>query len=173
MSRIRENIEEMIEESYLLSLSESEIRSDLDRFMETCGRVIREHIQDRKQMQMLAEKLARARALSLISEQHESEGGESLVEPEPDKSSREVFAARVARNKRLILRTIEECDPKLVELIDQERFPVQVKEPLALPLTIDASPKKSSAKDFLLKICYVIAVLFILLLAYLVLLQNV
>ena len=53
----------MIEESYLLSLSESEIRMDLERFVEMCSRVISENIHDKKQMQKLSEKLARARAL--------------------------------------------------------------------------------------------------------------
>ena len=57
MPSTNERIDQLIEESYLLSLSEEEIRSDLDRFVEVCGKVIRENVHDRKQMQELAQKL--------------------------------------------------------------------------------------------------------------------
>ena len=168
---IRESIEEMIEESYLLGLNESEIKADLDRFVESCGKVIRQNVHDRKQMQILADKLARARALSLIEDhQHQPDGEELLAEEDAEKPPRRRFAERVARNKRLILRTIAECDPKLVERIERERFPVQ---PPDLPpvFPVDAEqPQK--AKSLLMKICYASILLFGLLLVYLVLLQQ-
>ncbi len=169
MPDIRESIDEMIEESYLLGLSEGEIMADLDHFVEMCGKVIREHIHDRKQMQKLSEKLARARALSLIEDRQEVENRELFPEGQSVKPSRERFAERVARNKRLILRAIRECDPKLEELIEQERFPGAVL-PQALPIHTEP---KSRAKDLFLKACYLVTLLFMLLLVYLVLLQKI
>ena len=73
MPETSETIDQLIEESYLLGLSETEIKADLDRFVEICGRIIHEHVQDRKQIQRLTEKLARARAVSFIEEQHDPE----------------------------------------------------------------------------------------------------
>ena len=185
MSDIRENIEEMIEESYLLGMSENEIRSDLDRFVETCGRVIHQHVRDRKQMEMLVEKLARARALTLIEDRQDDDDEEDdLADLGIDTGSAtsplDRFAARVARNKRTILRAIGECDARLVSLIDQERFPEPSERspgapsiPGVFPGGPFAGQPVSRGKDLMLKVCYAVTVLFILILAYLVLLQNV
>jgi len=170
---ITEYIEEIIEESYLLGLSENEIKANLDRFVETCSKVIRENVHDRKQMQELAEKLARARALSLIEDQEDGDDVEAELEAlESSKSSRELFAEKVARNKRLILRAIGDCDSKLVGLIEKERFPGKVDEPLPTGIPITGQGKRNKAKDLFLKACYVATLLFVLLLVYLVLLQN-
>ena len=175
MPDIRESINEMIEESYLLSLSESEIKADLDRFVEICGRVVYENIHDRKQMQELTEKLARARALSLIEDHQDDEFEPPLVEDDDDRttpSSRDRFVERVARNKRLILKAIRECDPSLEGLIDQARFPKTDASP-APPAAPDQPGPKTKAKNLVLRTVYAVALLAILLLVYLMLLQNV
>ena len=172
MPNIRESIDEMIEESYLLGLSESEIKADLDRFVEICGRVIHENIDDRKQMQVLAEKLARARALGLIEDNNEGEEEEPIPVEGTVKSSRQKFAQKVARNKRLILRTIRDCDPKLEQLIEQQRFPDGTKRELAQALPIKMA-SRSRVKDLFMKTCYAVTLLLVLLLVYLVLLQNI
>lgn len=166
-----EFIEEAIEESYLLGLSENEIRANLDRFIETCGRIIRENINDKKKMQDLAAQLAKARALSLIEDRQEGEHKGNILEA--IKSSRERFAEKVARNKRLILRAIGECDPKLVTLIERERFPggQQQLPNNTLPPKAKAGPNKT--KNPLLKICFGITLIFVLLLIYVVLLQKI
>jgi len=167
---VRESIEELIEETYLLGLSERDIKADLDRFVESCGRVIRDNVRDRKQMQELADKLARARALSLIGDRTQEESDLLLDSEGGVKSSRARFAKRVARNKRLILRTIGECDPRLVEQIEQARFPAQGEEQLpALPISRKPTAK---AKNLVLKGCYALTLIFVLLLVYLVLLQQ-
>lgn len=172
MPDIRESIDEMIEESYLLGLSESEIRADLDRFVEICGRVIHNNIHDRKQMQVLAEKLARARTLELIEERREDEEDQPPAVEGTVKSSRQRFARRVARNKRLILRTMRDCDPKLERLIEQERFPGGSERELRAELPVKVE-SRSRFKVLLLKTCYVSTLLLVLLLVYLVLLQNI
>ena len=173
MPDIRESIDEMIEESYLLGLNETEIKADLDRFVEICGHVIYENVRDRRQVQQLTEKLARARALSLI-EDNQEEAPEPAIEDEADDASaptgRERYAERVARNKRLILKAIRDCDPRLESLIEQARFPAKGK-PSAPTVVIDEP--KPKARDLFLKTCYAVALLAVLLLIYLVLLQNV
>lgn len=161
MMRTSEYIEEIIEESYLLGLSEGEIRANLEQFVETCGCVIREHVQDKKQLDMLAEKLARARALSLIEDR--------VAEGKPAQAPREELAERVARSKRLILRAIGECNPRLVELIEQTRFPGQ--PPVSKPV-LPVSPG-GKVRRLLIRIGTLTAILAALLLAYLILLQNV
>ncbi len=167
MMRTSEYIEEVIEESYLLGLSDSEIRANLDQFIETCGRVIRDHVHDKKQMQILAEKLARARALSLIEDHREGEWGET----KPAQVPQENLAERVARNKRLILRAIGECDPRLVLLIDQVRFPKH--EPVSDPAFLSSISSVGKTRRLIVKIGFLVAILSTLLLAYLILLQNV
>ncbi len=121
--RTNELIEEAIEESYLLGLSDDEILENLDRFIDTCIGVIQTHVHDRKSMKLLAEKLAHARLISLI----ESRDGDSPLETEPLLPGEEPLgnplAERAARSKRVILGAIAECDPSLVARIERARFP--------------------------------------------------
>jgi len=168
--RPNEFIEEAIEESYLLGLSDSEIRANLDHFIDTCGRVIREHVHDRKQMQALAEKLARARALSLIENHQEGEWDDALP-PQDHNENQDSLAERVARNKRIILSAIAECDPSLVERIDRVRFPNQPAQSSS-----ESSPHTSPSlqiRPWLMKIGSLIVMIAGLLLAYWVLMQYV
>ena len=133
MPDIRESIDEMIEESYLVGLTEGEIRADMERFVSICGRVIRENVHDKKQTRRLTEQLARARALSLVEDASGSRDDSDLLIPDAETrtSPRGRYAERAARNKRLILRVIRECDPKLEQLIEQERFSGSLPEPSA------------------------------------------
>lgn len=174
MPSTNERIDQLIEESYLLSLSEKEIRSDLDRFVEVCGKVIRENVHDRKQMQELAQKLAKARALSLIEDHHEDDDGIGIAEPfeveDDSRTPKEIFAEKVARNKCLILRTIRDCNPGLEDLIDKERYPALGDDPE--PPMPFSNGKGKSSKDMVFKVFYVVTLLFVLLLVYLVLLQQ-
>ena len=172
MADINESINEMIEESYLLGLSEGEIREDLDRFLEICGKVIRENVQDRGMLERLSEKLARTRALSLIEDRHDSGQGDLLPDTSGERAAQDRFAEKVARNKRLILRAIRECDPRLEALIEKERFPSPAEKPEAQPGLVPSKPR-GGARDLVLKTCYAVTLLFMLLLVYLVLLQNV
>ena len=165
--RPNEYIEEAIEESYLIGLNEQEIRANLNQFIDTCGHVIREHMHDKQQMQMLAEKLARARALSLIEDRQDGEWNEiQPVTPQPN------LAERVARNKRLILRAISECEPQLVEKIEKARFH---KDQQKIPDINSWTGTTGSNKThhLLFKIGTLTAILIILLLIYLSLLQHV
>ena len=125
MSKVKEAIEEVIEESYLLGLSQQEIRQDFKRFIDTCYSVIHDHIKDRDVVSGLAESLAREQTCILIADR---KGGSAEVdvgaEDEAGKAEETVdeFSERVARRKRQILRTIAKYDPQLVRMIDAQRF---------------------------------------------------
>lgn len=167
--RPNEHIEEAIEESYLIGLNEDEIRTNLNQFIDTCGQVIRAHMHDKQQMQMLAEKLARARALSLIEDRQDGEWNE--IQPV---SAQPSLAERVARNKRLILRAISECDPKLIEKIEKARFPKkQEKEPDPRQQAWTGAATTNKTNRLLVKVGSLVAIIIILLIIYLSLLQHV
>jgi len=140
-SKVKEAIEEMIEESYLLGLSEQEIRRDFKRFIDACYEVIQENVKDRFVVSGLADNLAREQTVILIADRAEASGVDitvgdldgSSVDPEADTQAHHAatqeFSGKVARRKRQILRTIAQYDPQLVRLIDAHRFQGEGDEP--------------------------------------------
>ena len=144
-SKVKEAIEEMIEESYLLGLSEQEIRSDFKRFIDACYSVIEENVKDRSVVSGLAENLAREQTVILIADRAEAPGlditvgdlDESVTDPEDPEAddtqtnhaATQEFSEKVAQRKRQILRTIAQYDPQLVRLIDAHRFQGEGDEP--------------------------------------------
>ena len=107
MSKVKEAIEAMIEESYLLGLSEDEIRQDFKRFIDTCYHVLQANVKDRGVISQLTESLAREQTCILIADREENATElvelETGSEPVP-KDAREAFAEKAARRKRQILR---------------------------------------------------------------------
>jgi len=141
MSKVKEAIEEVIEESYLLGLSQQEIRQDFKRFIDTCYSVIHENVKDRAVVSGLAESLAREQTCILIADRKSGSAqvevgteadtvkeGESVDVKEGE--SVDEFSERVARRKRQILRTIAKYDPQLVRMIDAQRFQGDGDEPV-------------------------------------------
>lgn len=123
MSRVKEAVDVLIEESYLLGLSEEEIRQDFKRFIESCYAVIETEVKDRSIITGLAENLAREKTCILIADRTEMGADVEIQEQEEDdKSEIDSFAERVAHRKRMILKTIADYDPQLVRLIDEHRF---------------------------------------------------
>ena len=131
MANVKEAINELIEESYLMGLSEQEIRSDFEQFIETCFSVIKGTVKDREAVNGLAESLAREKTVILIAD-HPGRS-ETVPENDQEKSVDVVFAERVARRKRLILRTIAQYDPDLVRLIDEQRFQGKIEDEVTRP----------------------------------------
>lgn len=173
MSDVKEAIEAIIEESYLLGLSEEEIRNDFKSFIDTCYGVIETNVTDRKAVNGLAESLAREKTCTLISER--SAGTEARGTPPDGEASVETgepFAERVAQRKRLILKTIAEYDPKLVRLIDEERFQGDYKEVTPRRIKIKREGNWERAKFLLLKFGYATTIAVIVLLIYLSFLQK-
>ena len=167
---IKEAIEELIEETYLMGLTEREIQRDLDRFVESCSRVIRAHVKDKETMSALAEKLALARTCTLIADRSDIEDGQETLSEGRPRSDHERFAERAARNKRLILKAIGECDPKLVRLIEKTRYQTDGKD--LPPPKLKWKGGNRRTKLLILKGCYIATLILIALLIYLVMLQR-
>ena len=173
MSRVREAIEEMIEESYLVGLSAEEIRQDFKDFIDTCYAVIHDNVRDRRVVSTLAESLAREQTLVLIADRASGVSvGVDLRNDSPVRSTREVFAEKVARRKRQILKTIAHHDPHLVQLIDARRFQGEVKE-VSRPRVRRAgsgctvNSKWETLRSYLLKVAYGLTIGLIIFLIYL------
>ena len=83
MSSVKDAIDEMIEESYLLGLSEEEIRRDFLRFIDTCYQVIHANLKDGALISSLTEDLAREKTCILIADrasQTDADGGHEMGE---------------------------------------------------------------------------------------------
>jgi len=176
MTKVREAIEEMIEESYLLGLSEPEIRQDFKRFIDTCYAVIHKNVRDRDVVSGLAEDLAREQTCILIADRTEAPPKQiDITAPaEGMKAPDEDFPGKVARRKRQILRVIAQCDPQLVRLIDAERFQGEGEQPRRLPLRRPAwHPNWQHLRLQLLKIGYATTVAIIILLIWLGFTRNI
>jgi len=179
MSSVKEAIEEMIEETYLLGLSEDEIRRDFSRFIDTCYSVIHAHIRDRGVISGLAEDLARERTCILIADRTRANepraaepGGAAGAVREPAEPAEETFAERVAHRKRSILRAIAAHDPRLVRLIDEQRFQVDLDEPERPRFRLRRLPSLDRYRMLLLKAGYAATVVLIILLIYLGFVQR-
>ncbi len=177
MTRVKEAIEEMIEESYLLGLTEQEIRADFKRFIDTCYAVIQENVEDREAVSGLAEDLAREQTVILIADR--ADGSDlPLKEKTSGKSPEEEFSERAAHRKRQILRIIAEYDPQLVRLIDEHRFQGEFdNEPVSRALRRSAwriawRPDWQSMRLQLLKVGYATTIGIIVLLIWLGFMQS-
>jgi hypothetical protein len=171
-SRVKEAIEEMIEESYLLGLSEQEIRQDFKRFIDTCYAVIHGHIRDRGVVSGLAESLAREKTCLLIADRAEGMVADlEMCDDGTIKPPNELFAEKVARRKRQILKAIAQHDPQLVRLIDAQRFQGDVQEPVRPrfrpPWRSPRLPDWERLRLHLLRLGYATTVALIVLLLYL------
>jgi hypothetical protein len=170
MSRVKEAIEEMIEESYLLGLSEDEIRRDFSHFIDTCYTVIHAHVRDRAAVSGLAEDLAREKTCILIADRTQAGRADSLPEEgvhEAVQEPQEAFAEKVARRKRLILKAIADFDPQLVRLIDEQRFQVDSSEVRRPRFKLKRQHDWERYRLLLLKAGYATTVVLIILLIYL------
>ena len=165
MQKDHDAIEELIETSYLLGKSEQEIREDLAHFVGLCRKVLGAHVQDKKKTNVLAAKMNRIKEEVLADRTMLPNQADRLRADGTAMSSTEWLAERTARNKRLVLKAIGECDPQLVALIQKERFgepahsfdPTQGKR----PIIADArnTLRTNKRKLLFLKIAYIIAVI--------------
>ncbi len=172
MSSVKEAIEEAIEESYLLGLSEEEIRRDFKRFIDTCFAVLQANVRDREAISGLTEELAKEKTCILIAD-HAGEGQNEVGTVSAGgggEVAREAFAEKVARRKRLILKAIADYDPNLVRLIDEQRFQGEIGEEPKLRIR-----KKRDWEQYrllVLKLGYATTVGLIVLLIYLGIIQS-
>jgi hypothetical protein len=115
--RIKQQVEDVIEESYLLGLSNSEIQLNLRNFVETCENVLRESVQEGRDLKVTEIRIAILRAYLLLSldsyplKKHREDVSASV------KSPHNLLVEQVVATKSLILRLIEEYDSELAEAI--------------------------------------------------------
>ena len=127
MADVKDAIEEMIEESYLLGLSEEEILTDFSRFIDTCYTVIQDNVKSREALSRLAENLAREKTSTRIADHSTAQGKVAA------KDAQRACAEKAARRKRMVLKAIADYDPHLVRLINEQRFQVDLQEEVACP----------------------------------------
>ena len=165
MANVKEAVEEVIEESYLLNLTTEEIRRDFEKFVETCFQVIKSNVRNPDSLAELNKELAREKTYVLIDEH----GGSKGLTHDTDDSNVNVpstrFSEKVARRKCLILKAIAEIDPKLVRLIDEHRFSGEI--PNQPDRDIRVRPDRGELRMMLLQIGYGVTVAVIILLMYL------
>ena len=172
MASVKDAIEEMIEESYLLGLSEDEIREDFRRFIDTCYTIIQANVKNREAISGLAEDLAREKTCILIADHSVEEEAEFDAAEGEVKDPQEAFAEKVARRKRLILKAIADYDPQLVRLIDEQRFQGEIKEVVRPKFKLRTGYNWEHHRQLLLKFGYATTVVLIILLIYLGFIQS-
>jgi hypothetical protein len=165
MQKDHDAIEELIETSYLLGLSEQEIREDVVHFVGICGKVLRAHVQDEKIMNALAARMDLIKEEVLAGKDMLPSREERLRADGTVMSGTEWFAEWAARNKHLVLKDIGECNPRWAALIQQERFgepahPFDTAQGKR-PVIADArnTLRSNKRKLLFLKIAYIIAVI--------------
>ena len=127
MADVKDAIEEMIEESYLLGLSEEEILADFSRFIDTCYTVIQDNVKSREALSRLAENLAQEKTSTRIDDPPIAPGQVAA------KDAQRACAEKAARRKRMVLKAIADYDPHLVRLINEQRFQVELQEEVVRP----------------------------------------
>ncbi len=173
MSSVKEAIEAMIEASYLRGLSEEEIRRDFSHFIDTCHGVVQANVKDEKVVTSLSVSLAREKDCIPIGDQIEAAAAVLEIRDEVDfKSASELFAEKVAYRKRLILKKLADFDPKLVRLVDEQRFQGEGKEEPRMRIRVRKQRNWEQGKLLVLKLGYAAVVVLVILLVYLGFIQR-
>ncbi|HDS73999.1 MAG TPA: hypothetical protein ENN56_00510 [Firmicutes bacterium] len=117
MADIRTKIDELIEESYLATLTEEDIRTDLLRFIDVCDRLLRDsHDTNQDVLRQIEEYKSIALRIEKATELADKQEEWAVW------SQRDLLAHRAARLKLLVLDTIREIDGTLADQIERGRF---------------------------------------------------
>ena len=121
---IKHQIEDLIEESYLLSLSESEIRNYLRNFLYACETILKENISIHDDVKIIGVKIALLKVRLLLKEWSQYGVKVTTVNYEnggkKEKSNVEFLAEQVIDIRRLILNLLDTIHPKLKESVIEE-----------------------------------------------------
>jgi hypothetical protein len=117
---IKQQIDEVITESYLLCLTEREVREYLKNFLDSCDSVLREKAGAAKDIRLTGIKVALLKGYFLLS-------GDSRPVPNPahnlhnkaadTKSDRELFTEQVVSVRSSILRLLDDYNPKITTAV--------------------------------------------------------
>jgi len=109
---IRSNIEELIEESYLLCLSDKEIREYFSEFLDVCDRLLRSNLSIQENSRIARIKIALLRARLYVTE-NPVHIGKRYNFSEGEKSRHEIFAKQIVSAKRTITKLLEGINPRI------------------------------------------------------------
>jgi hypothetical protein len=117
---VKQHIEELITESYLLCLNEKEIRKYLKCFLDSCETVLQDGAVEQRDLKLAGIRVAILKGYFLLS-------ADSLSVPNParnahgksseSKSNLELFAEQVVGVRSLILRLLTDYDQKVAQAV--------------------------------------------------------
>jgi len=119
---IKQHVEELIEESYLLTLSEPEIRNYLRTFVKSCEDILRDTIGVHGDIRLTKVRIALLKSYLIINRSPEpvKTGGKSGDDPNAQK---ELLVRHIVQIKRSIVRLFESIHPGLTDTImEQQRL---------------------------------------------------
>ena len=116
---IQEQIEELIEESYLLSLTEPEIKNYLRNFLKACETVMSENLSIHGDYRIIGVKLVLLKVQLLWRGKVVQVSKSGSIE-NPGKSAVEFLAEQVIRNKGIILKLLKDINPQIAEAVIEE-----------------------------------------------------
>jgi hypothetical protein len=156
----RTKIDELIEESYLATLSEEAIRQDLLQFIDACERLMKESHGDQH---AITHQITQFKSMALHVEQAADLADDQ--EAWAAWSDHDLLAHRAARLKLAVLDTMREVDPALADQIERERFPIrtvnnptpnleQIPKHMVPPKHRDESQRSSEITVILIKVLY-------------------
>jgi len=120
MTDTRTRVDELIEESYLISLPEDAIRKDVLQFLDSCERIAAQTRDESKRQEMQRRlKMFRQLGLRLDSAAELSEEIDQWMAWSPH----DMLAHRAARLKLLVLDALAAVDPNVPSRVGKERFP--------------------------------------------------
>ena len=160
MTDIRSRIEELIEESYLATLSEERIRQDLLQFLDACYRCV-----DERDLEEEARGTVFRRLDDFGNMAMDLEHTEGLLEEEENDqwtawTGQEILAHRAARLKMMVIDAIRRTDAAAADELERMRFPgaVAPKEAavriMPAPVSRGQRPPKQDTKVALLRAFY-------------------
>lgn|GEM_PF-6409356 len=121
---IKDQVEELIEESYLLSLSETEIRNYLRNFLESCEHVLSQMVGIHEDVKVVGVKIALLKVKLLLSEwSHysvEARDVQTGEDPEISENNIVQLVRQVMDIKILITNLLDRVNPKLKDAVSAE-----------------------------------------------------
>ncbi len=120
---IKDQVEELIEESYLLSLSEAEIRNYLRNFLESCEYVLSQMIAIHEDLKVVSIKVALLKVKLLLSEWPQYAVKSRNIDTGDDSEKKKQTAQLVRQVmdiKMLIFNLLDRVNPKLRKFVSAE-----------------------------------------------------
>ena len=120
MQTVKDTIEALIEESFLMMLSEEELERELERFFRTCRSVIRENIRDSGRRRGLMRRIQAIQSVDMGSETESPGLRVPFVRGKKRLPHREDMVRRLIGIKRAAMKAVQELEPQLLFLIEHD-----------------------------------------------------